>query len=105
VLVNHWGLNQYADPCQQLLKNDLDYGVRDMAASCLGTLYRDTSNADILRLLKSVITDKNEHWTVRQAAYDAILRVLGMSMAKRPSMTRKMDFEHDIDWQLLDKIG
>ena len=102
VLVIHWGLEKYTEICKNLLINDVDNDVRDMAASCLGSLYNATENRGVTELLIRSLRDEQEHWTVRQAAYDAILRILNFPLKDRPSMTKKMDFDRDINWRLVD---
>lgn len=104
VLVNHWDLHKYAAACKQLLTSDVHEDVRDMAASCLGTIYESSKDIEALQLLSQRLSDNDEHWVVRQAAYDAILRILGYPVKDRPSMTKIMDFEQDVNWSLIERI-
>ena len=103
VLCHHWGLMKYAKTCEEYLLRDPDVDVRSMAALCLGTLYAETFNSHVLRILKRVLSNGSEHWMVRETAYRALLVVIDEKRRRR-EVPLGMNFETDVDWNLIQKM-
>jgi hypothetical protein len=97
VLVLHWGIPEYHETSLRMARADPDADVRRLAASCVGTLYKATRSPDALRLLLDVISNEDENGYVRDAAYSAILDILGVPRADLPSADRLI-WPADIDW-------
>jgi hypothetical protein len=106
VLVFWWGLGErYLDACRDMLLNDPDADVRTTAASCLGAIRDSSKDQKDLRLLASIVRDRQTDSYLREAAYEALLSIIGIPPDQRPSAAQDLDFERDIDWDLVDRYG
>jgi hypothetical protein len=104
VLVHHWGLKDYGPACEKFLIADPHPDVRSMAALCLGTMYSQIPNKRILKLLALKLKDRKEEWTVRQTAYESILRILNYPLTEMPPSTREINFDTDVNWKLINSL-
>ena len=105
VLGIHWQSTKHRKVFESFLCNqEEDEDNRGMAASCLGFICWGTKDKAALRTLLRFFKDDNEDWFVRASAYDAILDVWGVPYQGRPSAAKKLDFERDVDWTLIQEI-
>ena len=59
-----------------------------------------------MQRLASIVASKDEDWVVRQSAYRALFDVLNCpySHPKRPPSGRQMDFQKEVDWEMIAQI-
>jgi HEAT repeat protein len=86
-----------------MLVKDEDAGVRTTAASCLGTIYEERRDRSMVKLLADILRNPVNDRLLREAAYSAMLEVIGYPPRARPSAARDLDFETEVDWQLVDQ--
>lgn len=105
VLGIHWASKEHRRIYESVFldKNEEEEN-RSTAATCLGTAFGDSKEKNILKILLSVFNDAQEDWYIRDSAHRAILYVWGVPPQKWPSATRKLNYEKDIDWELIKKI-
>lgn len=115
VLAIHWGKADYRGVFEQMLTADPDSRVRDIAASSLGYLLRESRDQRATRLLLEKLRDEAEDRYVREAAFEALLDIW-FPHALRTGQTRKrysrrpeqVTATHeelpDIDWELVAEI-
>lgn len=102
-LVTHW---QDDDPriiafLMDMIENDPDGQVRDIAVSSLGIL----SIQDALPLLKDITLNEREDRITRKAAYVSILRILNQSEDMIHNLVMLDEFSDDmIDNEILEAI-
>lgn len=78
-LLLHWGLKQYKEMALKIAKSDPDPGVRDMAISSLGSVFQTSDDKNLIDLMKQCLSNKNEHWMVREAAKSALEKIKSKS--------------------------
>lgn len=104
-LAGRWNIRDYLSLAHRLLREDPDWLVRSNAA-CALSLYASPGQADeqeraaILRALaQSVQSDDDTR--VKEAAYTAILDILGRPAAEHFYDVREFDPQRDVNWSLL----
>jgi hypothetical protein len=68
-----------------MANKDPDHGCRRMAASGLGSFFRDTNDAAVATLLAGIVQNPMEEDQVRAFAYCALLSVQGIPIPQQPS--------------------
>lgn len=105
VLGIHWNSKKHRKIFESFLFNqEEDEENRAMAAACLGAICRNSKDKAALRILLSFFNDEEEHWFVRDNAYESILNVWGVPYQQRLSAARKLDYQKDVDWNLIREI-
>ena len=75
VIAFDWGMLKYRGALEGMLVGDPDGFVRQIAASGLGHLLRESRDARVIRLLLQTLRRDDEDGSVREAAYEALLDV------------------------------
>ena len=103
-LVFWWGIgSRYEEACREILLKDEDDGVRTTAASCLGGIYEGRQDRSIIKLLAYILRNPVNDKILRDAAYSAILEVIGYPPKALPSATKDLDYKTEVDWRLVDQ--
>lgn len=98
VLTLHWKCLEHRVTCENTILHDEDSENRRLAVMGLAALLQGTKNPDALKILLTVFRDEGEKWHVRDAAYSAILYLLGTPAKEQPPATRKLDHSRDVNW-------
>jgi len=108
VLSNHWDkASRYRDEIEAFVRGvawDEEDDVRLAAISIAGELSR-TSDKKLVSLLASIFSDMQQRQIVRQAAYFALARALGLNWDELPPASRKLDLESATDPRVSDWIS
>jgi hypothetical protein len=96
-----WGVSQrIADVCETLAVDDPDAKVRGAAVTCVGTYYRKTDHARIIKMLATIVVDEAEELGVREAAYNALFSLREPDPLKWPLLPG-FTFPNDINWKFV----
>ncbi|MCK6518371.1 HEAT repeat domain-containing protein [Myxococcota bacterium] len=83
---------------------DPDDEVREAALSAWYSYYRDSKDVEVMRVLLSIVRDKNVDKSFRGSAYLGLLRVSGFDLAEAPydgriqeAVIAKIAREHGLD--------
>jgi hypothetical protein len=99
-----WGDGrEYEDKVTRMAFDDptTDEDVRRSAIGAISALHENTKDDRILNRLIAVLRNESNDEFLRSAAYGAILYVLGVPARLHPSAAKDMDFERDVDWELI----
>lgn len=109
ILCGFWGdTDRYRDYVLKFLKGvewDDDDDCRLIAISAAGEYLRKTADPDLLRELLRIFYDEEDWPSVREGAYSALARAVGMEWGDLPSAANKMDFYKDVDSTVLEKAA
>jgi hypothetical protein len=102
VLFSHWGAVSAAEVLRlrDFLAGvpwDRDGDLRLKATSLAGEYLRVTNDRPLLRLLVDIWNRPTEDPILRQAAYSACARAVGIPWRSIPAASRQMDFKRDVD--------
>jgi hypothetical protein len=107
VLGMYWQRDEYRQTTIDMVQHDQDEQVRNLAASIVGTYYRNTNDLDILHLLATVVADTNEDYIVRRTAYAAMRSIVAYDpqefMRIRMRLRTQSDLENDVDWAFVNQ--
>lgn len=98
VLTIHWGCTEHRSTCESFARSDPDADNRRMGISGLGTLLEGSRDREALAFLLPIFRDDAEELHIRDAAYSAILYILGAPVADQPRLTRLIDMTSDVNW-------
>src|ERR1043165_2719346 len=68
----------------EILRFDRDELCRGRAASALGSLRRNSNDAELMGLFASIASDDSEQEHVRISSYKALLNVMGVPRSQQP---------------------
>lgn len=100
LLTDHWKAGEANTIALEVIAlTDPETMVRCVALFCLGSIYRNTRNARVGRILAQVATDESQHPKTREAAYKGLLDLAGVPVQDRPLPGR---FElREADWRFV----
>jgi hypothetical protein len=103
VVTRHWRLAEHWNTAKRFLELDADTDCRMIGASALETLKRNTQDRRTLEVLARVVRNNQEKQIVREAAYAAMLGILGANPREHVRMaSRGIDLERDVKWEMVD---
>lgn len=107
VLCRYWGLtSEYQDQLEKFIAWedwDEEEDVRLMAISCVAELYKEKGNPKLLKYVYDVFNDESEDEITREAAYETLALVSGVSVNDLPQPVH-FDFASDVDADVLAKV-
>jgi len=107
VLCRYWGLaSEYQDQLEKFIAWedwDEEEDVRLMAIGCVAELYKKKGNPKLLKYVYDVFNDESEDEITREAAYETLALVSGVSVNDLPQPVH-IDFASDVDADVLAKV-
>lgn len=107
VLCRYWGLaSDYQDELEKYIAWedwDEEEDVRLMAIGCVAELYKNSESSHLLKYVYDVFNDESEDEITREAAYETLALVSGISVSDLPQPVH-FDFESDVDRDVLVKV-
>lgn len=107
ILCRYWGLaHQYLDELEMFIdwaEWDEEEDVRLMALGCVVELYKHAEYPMLLKAVYNVFKDEHEDSITREAAYETLALVSGVSPNELPQPIN-FDFDVDVDNAVLAKV-
>lgn len=107
VLCRYWGFtSEYQGELEKFIAWedwDEEEDVRLMAIGCVAELYKQRENPKLLKYVYDIFNDEGEDEITREAAYETLALVSGMSVDDLPQPTH-FDFAFDVDPDVLVKV-
>lgn len=107
VLCRYWGLaSEYQDELEKFIAWedwDEEEDARLMAIGCVAELYKVRGNPKLLKYVYNVFNDESEDEITREAAYETLALVCGISANDLPQPIH-FNFASDVDAAVLAKV-
>jgi hypothetical protein len=106
VVAHHWGLTkEFADRCEDLVRNDPDTKVRIGALTKLGTFYSQSDDRRMGNILARIVYDAGQPIDLRTHAYRLLFLLRGMPLAvKEKVWSPEFRFPEEVDWAFVESF-
>lgn len=97
--------SEFRQKCEQMAIEDSDPQVRSMAVIALGSVYENTNDPVVGKLLASLIKEHSLPSGIRESAYHSLYSLCGQSAAWIELNLNGFRFPNDVDWEFVNSYG